>query len=166
MSKNISIVIAIILVIVGIIGVIFCTIPTTSKEEKVVIKYINAIDNCDIDGVKDCLYLGDLAYMDVDDYGLAEFDDNLSAKLDYMKMSDLAALYEIPEDVTEIKEVSVVSIYKDSEDKQDVLSEKTSAVNATIKVTYIDADGESISFTAVERFQILETSKGNKIVSA
>lgn len=170
MSKNKSILVAIILVVVGIIGILFCTIPSISKEQKVIKNYINAINNCDIEGIKDCLPLEEAENILGADYNdiFGSYSNNLNTKLDYMEMSDLSACSEIPEDIKEIKKISLVSINKDSytEESADLFSSKTFTVDATIKVTYIAANDEAISFTAIETFQLLETSKGCKIVSA
>ena len=170
MSKNKNIIIAIILIIVGFIGVSLCTIPSISKEHKVIKKYVSAINNCNIEKIKECLPLEEIENMIDADYEdlFGSYSSELSSKLDFMEMSDLSACSGIPEDVKEIKRITLISTNKDktANENAELLSSKTFTVNATIKVTYITSDDKIVSFTTIETFQLLETSKGCKIISA
>lgn len=170
MSKNKNIISAIILIVIGIMGVLLCTIPSMPKEEKVIKKYINAINDCDIEGIKKCLPLEEIEKMIATDYEelFGSYSEYLSSKLDFMKMSDLSACSEIPNDVKEVKNITLISTNRDvsAEENVELLSAKAFTINATIEVTYITSDDKTISFTTIETFQLLETSKGCKIISA
>lgn len=165
MKKYKSILISILLVVFGIIGILFCAIPHTSKEQKIVNKYIKAINNCDIEELKDCYPLKSTNIFS-DDYEkiFNSYSDRLKTKLDYIEMSGLSVCDKLPEEVKEIKNISLVSINNCSDDES-FFSTKTFTVDATIKVEYISEEDEIFSFTAIETFQLVETGKGYKIVS-
>lgn len=170
MSKNKNIIIAAILIVIGIIGVLLCTIPSTSKEQKVINKYINAINDCDMEGIKKCLPLEELGNLISTDYenlfSLNSTESN--SKLDFMKKSGLSACSRIPDDAKEVKSISLISTLKDvsTEENVELLSAKEFTVYATIEVSYITSDDETAFFTSKETFQLTETSKGCKIISA
>lgn len=169
MSKSKNIIIAGVLIIIGIIGILLCTIPSISKEQKVINNYINAINNCDLEGIEDCLPLEEVKNMLGTNYNgiFGSYSNELNTILDYMKMSDLSAYSELPEDIKEVKKVSLVSVNKDSYAEEDtyLFYSKTITVDATIEVTYVDVNDNTISFTTIESFQLLETSNGYKIAS-
>lgn len=168
MKKCKSAVIAVILIIFGIIGILFCAIPSVSAEEKVVKNYIDAIDKCDMQGIKNCFPLDETESMLGSDYGdiFNSYGNNMKTKQDYVEMCGLAAYSELPDDIKEVKKISIISINKMSVSGADsMFSLSTIPVNATVKITYIDDEGNKLSFTSTETFQVSKVLKDYKIIS-
>ncbi len=175
MSKR-NIVIAAVLVIAGAAGMIYCFVPSVSKQQEAVNKYIDAIDNCDMEGIKESMPLEQIE--DSFDIDTEEFFDSyegeLTTKLDYLKFVGLSASDKIPEDAKEVEEISLISTEFVSSDESNESATDSdndgfklsnmSSVDAAVKVTYVSADDETVDFTSLETFLLMETSDGYKIM--
>ena len=132
MGKNKRILIAVILIVVGIAGVLFCTIPSASREQKAVQKYINEISK----------------------YGLKRFNEQIG---NYD--SDL------PEYMREIKKITVVCTDPIVDTYNDSAYSQVSSVAATLKVTGVASNGETVSYVTTNTFQVASTAHGYEVIS-
>ncbi len=172
MKRYISLIVALVLVVTGIIGTFACISPSKMKESKVIYKYINAIDDGKIAKMMKYTIMG--GYSDAISNALGNASEELlqMSGVDTSRdtvggclfLSGMNAASKIPSDAKEVKSVELVC-YNKAEDPnaqfsiEDFLGlSKSVKVLAVVEVEYIDADGETVTVLSDETFHLVRAS--------
>lgn len=165
MKSNVKIIISIALVLVGLIGILVCVIPSASSEYKIVKKYISAVNGCNEKAIKACTAVDQYSQIFEIDTADSDFEfDGDATKYDYLKASSLSIKNSVPEDAKEVKKVSLISCKKTTDAAVDLFSSSFTEVDAVVRVTYKTEDDKTVSVTNSQNFTLSKTSKGYKIV--
>lgn len=163
MKKYIVVIIAAAFVLIGLIGALVCVIPTASAEFKTVDKFISAVDDCDYEAIVDCFPIEELSSVfgiESDDV-LESSSEKLESKLDYLKAFGGKAAKNVPEDAKSVEKIELISCSKFQEQSVGFLEE--TEVECVIRVEYITADDEKISFTVNEEYDLMMVDGKYKI---
>ena len=165
MKKYIHVMLSLALMLIGIIGIIVCVVPSASAEYRLVKKYISAINKADYTGMQECCAdTEDL--LGISNSDIASDDDREASVTDRMtalKTSLLSISSYLPEDAKEVESLKVIGCSEASPFETDAFS-SVSEVTAIIQMTFIDADGETAMVSHQENFVIAKTSNGFKMM--
>lgn len=162
-KKNLGLIIAAVLILVGLIGALVCAIPSVSDEQKLINKYIKAIDDCDLEAVKECMPIEELSgALSIDEGEIFGDASRYQTKLDYLKVSGISGYGYIPEDAKEVKSITLVAT-EIKEGTELLLPDSTAVVKAIVKITYVDVNNKTVSFTSSDDFSLVNTKNGLKI---
>lgn len=166
MKKYIHVMLSLALILIGMIGIIVCIVPSASAEYRLVKKYISAVNKADYTGMQEC------CANDKDLINLFNFDsvasddtqeDSVTDRATALKASRLGIGAYLPEDAKEVASLKVIGCSEAPLSETDSFS-SASAVTAIIQMTYIDADGETAIVSHQENFVIAKTADGLKMM--
>lgn len=152
--KNKSIFIAFLLIVIGTISAMVCVIPSVSDEQKTISDFIKAVDKCNTKNIQECLLAEEF---EADTYF------GLTTKEEFIKASGLSIDSKMSGSIKEVKKISLLNVYKSADSEEELSLLKSSILNAVVKFTCITEEDEEISFTSLERFELVQTAKGYKI---
>ena len=156
MKFPVKFIIGLIILVIGISGSAVCLSPHYSAPEKVVAKYVKAVDNNNIKKMISCTIANDVANALGGDFAEEVVPDSDSDS-DALAKSFINS----PENAKKIKSVKLLGC---------TIGENESAfgitgceVTALIKITYLDDEDEKKTFVTEENITVIKTPRGYKI---
>lgn len=168
MKNKKGLIISVALILVGLIGALCVAIPSASEEYQIVEAYVDALDSCDFEAVKECFPLKELSSM-LGSEGLDMMEDWSAAatdKLGFLRSSGLDASDLVPEDAKSVEDIRLVSVSFRAESSQGFGAMISGGVaKAFVEVTYINAADEEKTVVSEETISLLTTNDGPKIIT-
>lgn len=147
MKKYKSLIIAISFLLIGIIGITIYLIPSSNNENKVLYKYVSAINSGNIEKMNECC-----EDKIVNEYSSKSEDDKLAYAL---KCSKFDVNHYLSDDFKAIESIKLLSTKTEKEFSSFT---KSYNINAFIRVEYVNSKNEKVSFVSKKTFEI---SKSN-----
>lgn len=175
-NKKIVVLIALVAFLVGLVGMIICVTPGQTAPDRLVAKYVKAINAGNIEKIRkmgmasvvsDAMgsQLGGLLGSVQDGLSGDAFDKDQQAPTDKiynaLKKSAFSVTGELPEDFKEIKSVKVVGCV-DGE-RESYMGLTGMNVGVVLEITFVDAEGETQSVCCAENIGVIRYKNKNYI---
>lgn len=170
-SKVIAIV-ALLVTLIGLIGLIICVTPGCSKPDKVIKKYVSAINSGKTEKMKKYKYsLSDLTGLISDEYSdlaeeledyVDEEDDDYADERHSAFMASVFDSSDIPSDIEKLKSVKVIGCVDGKESTEWGMTGLQ--VKVVLKIDFVDADGENQTIYHTDTIGLMRVKNSYKIV--
>lgn len=171
-AKIISIV-ALLAAVIGLAGLIVFLTPGQTKPDKIITKYVSAINAGKTDKMKDCTYsFSDMAGLIGNQYsdflsGIENYaDEDSTGYSDELYGNFVASVFdsasELPSDLKKLKSIKVVGCVDGKEETQ--LGITGLEVKVVLKMDYVDAEGQKQTAYSVESVGLIKVKNKYYIV--
>ena len=156
---------AVLILVIGIVGVIICALPKYSDVEAVVADYVAAVDAGDTEAMFECTIAkaaSNAMNQFSEEYGdvfgeTEETVENTLKNADAFKSS----IFSVPDGATEIDEVKLLCCSAGKEETAMGMTGCT--VTALIKIVYLDKDGNEVEYVSEEKIPMMKAGEEYKI---
>lgn len=174
MKNGIRVGIALLAFLVGVIGLVVCLVPHYSAPDKIIARYVAAINDGNVEKMNKCMLSGSEEFSNLLGKEMGDIDDLLgslssseeaapgNAAYVALQSSTFSAGNRLPDDVTEVKAVELYGC-TDGE-TQTMMGITGLSVDVILKVTYVDGEGAEQTLFSEEDLNLIKSKSHYMIV--